>query len=231
MCGHLLRRRICCAGMQAIIFDMDGVIVDSEPTHVRIETSIFRDLGISLTEAEHREFQGVTSHEIWHTLMQRYGLDLNADTLAAKQRAIFLERLAADEVPLVPGVSDIIRDLATHGSTLAVASSSVRAVVESVLSHAKVAHLFSAIACGDEVAQSKPAPDVFLLAAARLGVSPAECVVIEDSENGVAAAKAAGMHCVGFRNPSSGNPELAAADARVAGAKELSDYLSAQLAR
>lgn len=215
--------------MAAVIFDMDGVLIDSEPTHERIEQELFEELGITLTQAEHRRYQGTGSLEMWRSIIEEHALDSEAVSLSKRHRGRFLGYLREGEVPRIPGILELLSDLRSRGIPLAVASSSTGPVVRSVLSYTGVEELFGVVVSGDEVARSKPAPDIFLLAAERLGLAPERCLVVEDSENGVAAAKAAGMACLGFRNPGSGSPALSGADYRVESAEELATVLTEAL--
>lgn len=212
--------------MAAVIFDMDGVLIDSEPTHERIEQELFEELGIALTLAEHRRYQGTGSIEMWRSIIGEHALDAEAASLSERQRSRFLASLEEGAIPRIGGIVELVARLHGRGVPLAVASSSAGPVVRRVLSHTGLAELFRVVVSGDEVLRSKPAPEIFLLAADRLGLVPKMCLVVEDSENGVAAAKAAGMVCVGFRNPGSGSPPLAAADYRVGSTEELSAVLT-----
>ena len=212
--------------MQAAIFDMDGVLIDSEPIHERIEQELFDDLGITLTIAEHRRYQGTGSIEMWRSIIDEHALDAEAVSLSERQRRRFLGYLEEGAVPRIPGIVELLAHLRSRGVPLAVASSSAGPVVRSVLRHTGLRELFGVVVSADEVARSKPAPDIFLFAAERLGLHPRGCLVVEDSENGVAAAKAAGMLCLGFRNPGSGSPALAGADYRVESTRELAAALT-----
>jgi beta-phosphoglucomutase len=215
--------------MEAVIFDMDGVLIDSEPTHERIEQELFEELGITLTQAEHRRYQGTGSIEMWRSIIDEHSLDAEAVNLSERQRSRFLGYLKEGAVPRVPGIAELLSHLRSRGIPIAVASSSAGPVVRRVLSHTGLDGFFGVVVSGDEVARSKPAPDIFLLAAERLALAPKRCLVVEDSENGVAAAKAAGMVCLGFRNPGSGSPPLAGADYRVESARELAAVLTGAL--
>ncbi|MFP4431395.1 MAG: HAD family hydrolase [Spirochaetota bacterium] len=215
--------------MQAVIFDMDGVLIDSEPIHERIERELFDGLGITLTTAEHRRYQGTGSLEMWRSIIEEHALDAKAGSLSDRQRSRFLSYLKGGHVPRIPGILELLAHLRSRRVPLAVASSSVGPIVRSVLRHTGLEEFFGVVVSGDEVARSKPAPDIFLLAAERLGLHPRGCLVVEDSENGVAAARAAGMVCVGFRNPGSGSPALAGADYRVESTRELAAALTEAL--
>ena len=200
--------------MQAVIFDMDGVIIDSEPLHFRAEKRLFRELGIEIAVAEHQGYVGQTSRAMWGRIRRQYGLSLSLEELVAHSRRLIRELITA-ALPdlLIPGLTECLDYLRDRGLDLLLASSSEKALIELVLKKFDLEDYFPHRVSGDEVGRGKPAPDIFLLAAARAGISPAGCLVIEDSAHGVRAAKAAGMTCIGFKNPSSGSQDLSAADA------------------
>lgn len=190
---------------------MDGVIVDTEPLHKKTERVTLSPFGISLTDGELDSYMGTEASLLMTRFIERYHLNVTFDVLYASYKSNLL-RLFGEGVPPVPGTYDLIRTLSKAGIPIAVGSSSNRELVRLVLSQTGLADLFTAVVSGDDAARSKPHPDIFLEAAARLGVLPGRCVVIEDSTNGVAAAKAAGMFCVGFRNPNSTGQDLTPAD-------------------
>lgn len=190
---------------------MDGVIVDTEPLHKKTERVTLSPFGISLTDGELDSYMGTEASLLMTRFIQRYHLNVTFDVLYASYKSNLL-RLFGEGVPPVPGTCDLIRTLSKAGIPIAVGTSSNRDLAQLVLSQTGLADLFTAVVSGDDAARSKPHPDIFLEAAARLGVLPGRCVVIEDSTNGVAAAKAAGMFCVGFRNPNSTGQDLTPAD-------------------
>jgi HAD superfamily hydrolase (TIGR01509 family) len=198
----------------AVIFDMDGVIIDSEPLHFRAERRLFAELGLTIDAAEHQGFVGQTTRAMWGELRRRYGLRQPLEELVASSRRYIRELIAAAPAGLlVPGLTGCLEYLRGRGLTLLLASSSEAALIDLVLKKFGLEIYFSQRVSGDEVRRGKPAPDIFLLAAGRAGVPPADCLVVEDSAHGVQAAKAAGMACIGFRNPASGRQDLSAADA------------------
>lgn len=200
--------------IKAVIFDMDGVIIDSEPAHVKFEKEIFKSLGISVTEEEHMGFVGTTSHYMWETLRVKNELKQSLEELVNNDREQYLEYLKSDknEVVLIQGVRDFIRELHENGVKLAIASSSPLDVIKIVVNRYELQEFFDELVTGDYVENSKPAPDIFLYAARKLGARPEECIVIEDSCNGTKAAKNAGMKCIGYKNLNSGNQDLSCGD-------------------
>lgn len=200
--------------LKAVIFDMDGVIIDSEPAHVKFEKQIFNSLGITVTEEEHMGFVGTTSQYMWETLKVKNKLQHSLVELVNNDRQQYLEYLKSDknEVVLIDGVREFIKELHENGVKLAIASSSPLDVIKIVVDRYELGEFFDELVTGDFVKNSKPAPDIFLYAASRFCASPEECVVIEDSCNGSKAAKNAGMKCVGYKNLNSGNQDLSCAD-------------------
>jgi HAD superfamily hydrolase (TIGR01509 family) len=196
-----------------VIFDMDGVIIDSEPIYAAVEARLFAELGIVVSDQERAGFVGIPERTVWAHLKQTRGLLPSVDELLTNARDLYAEHVTHHgPEPLVPGVAVLIHRLKSAGFRLAVASSSPPRTIERVcLAHA-LRPCFDVVVSGDQVARPKPNPDVFLRAAELLGSVPEHCVVIEDSTNGVRAAKAAGMTCIGFRNSHSGKQDLSMAD-------------------
>jgi HAD superfamily hydrolase (TIGR01509 family) len=199
--------------LKTVIFDMDGVIINSEPIYFALENEMFFELGISVSPEEHRTFVGMPDHDMWLKLKAKHRLPQALDDLIADGRRRFREHLERHgEQGLVPGAFEAAARLRNAGIRLAIASSSTREVIGRVRELYKLDRLFDVVVSGEDVSRGKPSPDIFLKAADLTKTNHAGCLVIEDSGNGVAAAKAAAMKCVGFKNPDSGNQDLSAAD-------------------
>ncbi len=195
--------------LECVIFDMDGVIIDSQGAYFEIERKLFRDLGINVSDEEHHSFVGIPIGKMWSHLKGKHGFDGQVGDLVEMEMRIYTEYLLSDNCPgLIPGVAKLVKDLFRNSARIAVASSSSRKAIEIVLRISHLERFFSATVSGDEVKNGKPAPDIFVYAASILGVEPGECIVIEDSKSGVQAARSAGMSCVGFHNPNSGKQDL-----------------------
>jgi HAD superfamily hydrolase (TIGR01509 family) len=187
--------------VDAVVFDMDGVLIDSEPLHYRVLNQVLRDAdGYTLTEAENDEFLGTTTEAMFGTLIARHTL---RHSIAEYVRAYESALLAVLQRPLVPqpGVVALIEQCAAGGVALAVASSSKRSWVTTTLQSLGIAHWFRVVVSGDDVARGKPDPEIYLLTAARLGIRPERCLAIEDAPNGVKSACRAGMTVLGVRTP------------------------------
>ncbi len=180
--------------IQAVIFDMDGVLADSEPLHFAATRDVLARYGVPYTADHAVEFFGTTDPEMFATLRARHAVLPDPAQLTEERTACVLSLLAQGPVPL-PGVPHVPRALRGR-YRLALASSSEGTIITSTLAGLGLADGFDAVVSGHEVRRSKPAPDIFLEAARRLDVRPAACAVIEDSPNGLAAARAAGMVAV-----------------------------------
>ena len=184
---------------RAAVFDLDGVIVDSEHLWDEVRERLAADWGGTWHARAQQEMMGMSSPEWSRYMRERIGIDRPEREISDEVVRRLLDRLR-DELPLLPGAVEAVRRLAAAGVALAVASSANRPVIETVLGEAGLAALFRVTVSSEEVARGKPAPDVYLEAASRLGVPPGLCVAIEDSSNGLRAAHAAGMGVLAFPN-------------------------------
>ncbi len=189
--------------MKAVIFDMDGVIIDSEPVHREVEQQFFSDHAIPVTEKEHLGYLGMTSRGMFEVLASRHPEEWNASGLTVDgtvqvEQQRYWEALTAGRVPFVPGAPELIRRLADDGLLVAVASSAPRRQILHVLERGELGECATCIRGAEDVTRGKPDPEIYLSAAACLGVKPEECCVVEDSPNGTRAAIAAGMRCIVF---------------------------------
>ena len=206
--------------IKAVLFDLDGVIVDSEPWwhSIRVEWAAGR--GLTWTEADNRACMGTSSHDWARIMQERLALDLS---LAEIERLIvdaLIQKYAREPAPLVPGAVEAVRRI-TAAFPSAIASSAHPAVIRAALDAVGLAGCFRAVVSADDVGIGKPAPDVYLEAARRLDVAPRACLVVEDSLNGVRAGRAAGMTVVLVPNAS-----VPPGD----GAAEIADHVIARLA-
>jgi HAD superfamily hydrolase (TIGR01509 family) len=183
----------------AVIFDMDGVIVDSEPRHEKAFLEIFKELGFSETHGIHfPDYIGRSDKAVWVDFIARHQPPHSYEDLTAMKQNRFLEILRAEQ-PIFDGLPELVAKVAAK-YPLAVASGSLHPVIDEVLVLKDLRPYFSAVVSIQDVARGKPAPDVFLRAAELMGKSPKECVVIEDSVAGVEAGRAAGMQVIAITN-------------------------------
>ena len=201
---------------KCVIFDMDGVIIDSEPIHLASEKEMFNLLNIDVSDEEHHSFVGASSETLWTKIKERNELDYPVDTLVEMNRTMYLKNLKNRyTLESVPNVPELIFQLKEEGFLLAVASSSPISQVSYILDKLQLSPHFNTVLTGDQVSAGKPEPEIFLKAARTVGVEPPSCVVIEDSFNGEKKKKNAGMRCIGFKNPNSGNQDLSKADSLI----------------
>lgn len=199
--------------IKCIIFDMDGVLINTEPVHFGIWKQICAERGVTLEYERYIECIGSTLDFLYDVLQKWYGLSFHNDPTAQDRYAeLKAQYLRENGVPEIEGAAAAVKKLYEKGYLLAVASSSAPEYIEHSMGELGIDKYFCRMISGELVKHPKPAPDVFLEAAKQLQCSPEECLVIEDSRNGSLAAKAAGMTCLGFRNPDSGNQDLSAAD-------------------
>lgn len=215
--------------MKAVIFDMDGVIIDSEPMHVKLESEILEEFGGDYSKVDLEGFMGTTDAKMWSTFKEQFNLEPSVEELINIKRKRFIENL--DYIPLVDDVLDFMAALRDHGYKLGLASSNNEDAVEAIKNKFGLDKYIEVFTNGEAVTKGKPHPEIFLLTAGQFGLKPEECLVIEDSRNGVLAAKAAGMKCVGFRNKNSGVQDLSEADLIVGSYKELTMEAMANLFR
>jgi beta-phosphoglucomutase len=188
--------------IEAIIFDLDGVLVDTEPIHSEIEKRQFRMNGIYISDEEHRQFMGATSESMWMEIGRTHQLNISVEKLIEQNKTeSILHFSKQSEIPVMPGIFALLNKLKSKNYSLAVASSSVPEIIELILEKTGLRHYFQVVVSSQEAGKSKPEPDVFLLAARKLGIAPKNCLVVEDSENGIAAAHVAGMSCVAYQSP------------------------------
>ena len=184
---------------KAVIFDMDGVIVDSEPRHERAFHAVVEEIGLQGKHSlQFADYVGRTDRVLWEDFVKVSQPAQSIEVLLAMKREKVLEILRR-ESPLFDGVPSLIETLSTR-VPLGLASGSERPIVDAVLELGDLRCFFSAVVSGSEVANGKPAPDIFLTTARLLGVAPGDCVVIEDSQPGVSAARAAGMRVMAITN-------------------------------
>jgi len=206
--------------LQAVIFDMDGVLVDSEPFGFEAMRRVMARHGLPYGEEENAEFLGRTTLDSCRILRARHRLPESEETLADWYVEAMLEQIARGPIPMA-GVPEVLRGVRGAGYRLALASSAEVRLIDANLAALAIRPLFEAVVSGTQVARGKPAPDVFLAAAERLGVPAAACLVVEDSRNGLLAAKAAGMRCAVVPCAQTLHQEFGEADHRIAALPEL----------
>ena len=199
--------------LQAFIFDMDGVIIDSEPIHSRVKMETFRHFGIDFDESRLSSYMGGTSGLIFKDVVAESGrTDITPEMLTAYKHKHYLEVLQSGGIDPVEGTRELIRALHEAGVPLGLATTSHPPVMNAILDNFEIRKYFTFVISGGELPESKPNPAIYLISAERLGAKPENCCVLEDTTNGILAAKRAGMYCIAFHNPHSGEQDLSLAD-------------------
>lgn len=207
--------------LKAVIFDMDGVIVDSDRMLFELERKVFEDLGIAVSEEDHLSFVGMTAQKFCTSIKERYSLKQSVGELMDIFRAANYEFFSNCDIGPMEGLLSFLEDLRANGVKVALASSGSARRIDLIMKRLDLDDVFNVRVTANDVVNGKPDPEVFLKAAEKLGVAPAECAVVEDAKLGVDAANAAGMFSVGF-NAVNGRQDLSAAKLLVKGFVELS---------
>ncbi|MBQ1918674.1 MAG: HAD family phosphatase [Schwartzia sp.] len=208
--------------MKAFLFDMDGVLIDSEPIHTRVKRETLLHFGLD-AEIDFSAYMGRTSKILFSDAIEKAGrMELTPSMLADYKHERYLDILKNDDaIHPIEGARELLLRLSEEHIPMALASSSARQVIEAVLDKFGFRQYFDSVLSGADLPASKPDPAVYRISAERLGEKPSCCVVLEDAASGIAAAKAAGMRCIAFRNPNSGEQDLSRADWIVDSLKEI----------
>lgn len=199
--------------IKTVIFDMDGVIVDTEPVHKFAYDQHFTELGIEVSETMYTSFTGNSTRNVFQKLKAHFDLAHEVEDLILRKRHLFNEAFdTKPDLELIEGVLDLIKRLHANDIQLILASSASNSTINRVFNRFDLNQYFTHKVSGEDFPKSKPDPAIFLHAAS-LSVAPKEnCVVIEDSTNGIKAAKAAGIYCIGYKSLNSKNQDYTLAD-------------------
>ena len=199
--------------IKTVLFDMDGVIVDTEPVHRFAYFEHFKELGIDVTEEMFTTYTGNSTRNVFQRIKEHFGLDHEVESLIQRKRSIFNDAFDyKEDLTLLEGVEDLIKDLHSNGIQMILASSASKVTIDRVFRRFNLHQYFSHIVSGEDFPKSKPDPAIFLHAAKLSGDSRDQCIVIEDSTNGVKAANAANIFCIGYRSFHSKLQNLETAD-------------------
>lgn len=198
---------------KAVIFDMDGVLIDSEPAYLEMNKRLFYDFGIEMDEEDYKALVGLPSIPMWTMLKKKYNLKNEVNDFLMIEKKRMHEILDSDIISKpVEGVTELLVTLRKKNLNLSIASSSAKENVNFIISKLNLTGFFDFVISGEEVKNGKPSPDIFLAVSGKFRISPEKCYVIEDSTNGIMAARTAGMNCIGFTNNDSNSQDLTGSD-------------------
>ena len=206
--------------MKMIVFDMDGVILDSEPLHENSRQMMFQKYNIT-PDSSFPPPVGNSSSGFWRKVFALCGLEGDAYELEAEQYYLVAKQIKDNDLPPSDGLLDVIKWAKEKGMKVGLASSSTRILVDAVLDLMKIREYFDYTVSGDEIERKKPAPDAYLKVLELAGIPAEAAMAVEDSGTGVAAAKTAGLYCFGYANPTSGEQDLSQADQIISHLKEI----------
>lgn len=216
--------------IQTVIFDMDGVIVDTEPVHHYAYNQQFKQLGITISPELYASFTGNSTKNIFERLKAHFDLTQEVADLVQAKRQLFNDAFdSKEDLYLLEGVEDLIKELHANGMQLVLASSSAHVTIQRIFKRFNLHQYFSHIVSGEDFPKSKPHPAIFLKAAELAQTPVSQCIVIEDSTNGILAAKAAGIYCIGYDSFHSKLQDYSLADQIITNFKELNYHKIAQL--
>ncbi len=199
--------------IKAILFDFDGVLVDSELVNIKAGVKTFEDRGMPLTDEERAYVIGKSSVDyVPHFLKTRSIIDPDIHHSAIEELRRNYDAMWEDIVTLTPGVGKVLSSLKTRGKKLAIATTNRHSTIDRFFNTFGFIDVFDVVVTGEDVKRRKPDPEVYILAIQKLGIAPSECVVVEDTAIGIAAGKAAGLQCIAVPNVYTRDNDFSSAD-------------------
>jgi len=193
-----------------VIFDMDGVIIDSQPMHFLGDRLTLLHYHVDASFEELQRYAGTCDKNRYKIWKEKFHLEPSVKELIEYRDQTIQELMGSSNIEATKGIMKLLLDIKENSMKLALASSSTYEFIDTVLSKLNIKELFDVIVSGDDISKGKPAPDIFLKAAELISCAPNACVVIEDSTNGVNGARNANMKCIGYINKNSGNQDISA---------------------
>ena len=211
--------------VDCVIFDMDGVIVNTEPLHRKAYFKIFEQLKLDVSDSMYNSFTGSSTINTFDKLINHFDIDENASELVLRKRSVFVDLFENDpSLSLIEGVEDIIKYFYNKGIVMVLASSASMETINRVFKRFNLDKYFVDKLSGADLEKSKPHPEIFEKAADVSGKQRSNCIVIEDSDNGVLAANRAGIYCVGYRSENTKLQTLATANMVISRFEELKEF-------
>jgi len=204
---------------------MDGVLVDTEPLYVKMNKTFLQQHNAFIEDEEYNQFIGISASKMWCYLQEKYSLPYTSEELISLEKQAKYDILSHTDLNPIDGIVDLLIRLKQKKYQIAIASSSMKKNIDLILSKGNLLQYFDVIISGEDVQNGKPAPDIFLKAMKYFEQQAENCTVIEDSKNGVLAAKTANMFCIGFQNKNSGNQDLSQADKIIHSIKEINSLI------
>lgn len=211
--------------IKAVIFDQDGVLIDSEPIHYLALSKFFKEHGVLYELSTHETYFGFNAHNFFTQMRENHGVSLQVEYMKSKSRLYIKE--FEHQIQLMPEVHSTLQELNQVVSHIGLATGTYRELTERNLNRLSLGSYFKNTICGDEVQNGKPHPEIYLKAAQKLQVEPSECVVVEDSPAGIASAKSAGMSVISYRAKHNIKADLAKADYQIKNLSEIVPFIQA----
>lgn len=209
-----------------VVFDLDGVILDSEPMHSRSIVKLLARYGVF--DFDPKQNIGMSAERMWARLVAQHGIPYTAEEMVEQATELDEEEMRERDMQETPHLSALLNRLQENGLKLGIASSSERRFVDAALRQVGVKERFAYTLAGSEAPRKKPAPDLYLGVLKMAGIAPEEAAAIEDSATGIRAAKAAGLYCIGYRSPSSDEQDLSEADVLIDDLIDAAPFLLAE---
>jgi HAD superfamily hydrolase (TIGR01509 family) len=198
--------------IEAVIFDFDGVLIDSELLWTKADRRMLASHHISYSGGDRHLFTGRSQADAAEIFIKKFGMRLPR-VMVIEQRLASLEEVYSEIEPqLMPGAEQLIKAIHQEGIKLAIASGTPKRIIEAIIKRRNLADFFGAVVSSDEVKRGKPSPDVYLYAASKINAIPEKCVVFEDAQSGALAAKSAGMFCIAVPNEHTKAQDFSMAD-------------------